>query len=258
MKELMKWIGKLLFYAMALSLSIYASSRTLDFITCTLPADKQMIGFLALFATTGGALAWLAVFLYASKGLAQKGISLIMIVIDLVGEFAIFTIDTILNASDTGMVIALSKNEIQTTILGMSLLIAVNIAAIFAYHIADTENMEELENNLADWHIDGEIRKAKKEKAQAIAGEIAEQEAEAYAQEQYAKDRSDKSMDEGLYHQLFGNKAKTTPEDKNVEAEEKTAESPADSFPSDSTPDYPGFHDDDGVWHPEDGSESMG
>lgn len=189
-----------------------------------------MIGYLMLFATTGGALAWLAVFLYASKGVAQKSIALLMIVIDLIGEFAIFTVDTIMNASNTGMVTSLTPDEIQTTVLFMSLLIAVNIAAVFAYHIMDMDNMEELEEKISDWHIDREVRTERKSAAKSIAKDIAMREAEKYKQEQYAKDRSKTSDDVGLLasvKELFGENANVT--------KENAADTTAPSFPDEDS-----------------------
>ena len=51
MKELMKWIAKVLFYTVAVGLFVYAASRSLDFIQATLPASQKMVGYLGLLAT---------------------------------------------------------------------------------------------------------------------------------------------------------------------------------------------------------------
>jgi len=196
MNHLTKWIGKLLFVLMAIALITYAASRTLDFVNSTLGQDDQAIGYLALFATTGGALAWLAVFLWDSEGIAQKGISLVMIIIDVLGELTLFTVDTLLQSGANGLTATLAPEEIRLTVLGMSALIGANIIATFAFHIANPENIERIEAHFAEWQIDQAIRKAKTEAAQSIAGEIAEQEAAAYKIAQRAKDRSDKAQDE--------------------------------------------------------------
>ena len=203
MKHLTKWIGKLLFVLMAVALITYAASRTLDFVNSTLGQDDQVIGYLALFATTGGALAWLAVFLWDSEGIAQKGISLVMICIDVLGEISIFTIDTLLQSGANGLTATLAPEEIRLTVLGMSALIGANIIATFAFHIANPENIERIEAHFADWQIDQAIRKAKTEAAQSIAAEIAEQEAAAYKIAQRAKDRSDKTQDERTAGQVI-------------------------------------------------------
>jgi len=204
MKNLTEWIGKLLFWAMAAALIVYAASRTLDFVNSTLSADDQTIGYLALMATTGGAIAWLAVFLHNSKGIAQKGISLVMIVLDVLGEITLFTIDTLMRSGQNGLTATLAPEEIRQTVLGMSILIGVNIVAIFAYHVMDADNMAKMENQLADWQIDLAILKAKKEKAASIAGKIADREAEAYATEQMARDRADHSLPERTVREVFG------------------------------------------------------
>ena len=204
MTHLTKWIGKLLFVLMAIALITYAASRTLDFVNSTLGQDDQVIGYLALFATTGGALAWLAVFLWDSEGIAQKGIALVMIIIDVLGEITLFTIDTLLQSGANGLTATLAPEEIRLTVLGMSGLIGVNIIATFAFHIANPENIERIEAHFADWQIDQAIRKAKTAAAQSIAGEIAEQEAAAYKIAQRAKDRSDKAQDERTAREVFG------------------------------------------------------
>lgn len=203
MSHLTRWIGKLLFFVMALALIAYAASRTLDFVSKTLGEHDQVIGYLALFATTGGALAWLAVFLWDSEGIAQKGISLVMIVLDVAGEITLFTIDTLMQSGNNGMVATLAPEEIRLTVLGMSALIGVNIIATFAFHIANPGNLERIEAHFADWKIKQAIQKAKAEKAEAIADEIAEREAEAYALAQKAKDRSDKTQDERTVAQVI-------------------------------------------------------
>ena len=204
MNHLTKWIGKLLFVLMAIALITYAASRTLDFVNSTLGQDDQAIGYLALFATTGGALAWLAVFLWDSEGIAQKGISLVMIIIDVLGELTLFTVDTLLQRGANGLTATLAPEEIRLTVLGMSALIGSNIIATFAFHIANPANLAAIEAHFADMKINQAIQKAKAEKADAIADEIAQREADAYGIAQKAKDRSDRTQDERTAAEIFG------------------------------------------------------
>lgn len=203
MKNLIQWIGKLLFWAMAAALVVYAASRTLDFVNSTLAADDQIIGYLALFATTGGAIAWLFVFLYDSKGIAQKGIALVMVVIDVLGEISLFTIDTLMRSGQNGIMTALTPEEIRATVMGMSLLIGLNIIATFAYHVMDADNMAAMEDHISDWQIELAIQRAKREKATSIANEIAQREADAYAVVQKKKDRTDRSLPESTFGEAF-------------------------------------------------------
>jgi|GEM_PF-835028 len=203
MKHLTKWIGKLLFVLMAGALIVYAASRTLDFVNSTLGAEDQIIGYLALFATTGGALAWLSVFLWNSEGIAQKGIALVMIIIDVAGEITLFTVDTLMQSGLNGLTVALAPEEVRLTVLGMSFLIGVNIISTFAYHIMDADNLAAIEEHFADWKIKQAIQKAKTAKAASIADEIAEREAEAYGQAQKAKDRKDHNLPEKTAKEVY-------------------------------------------------------
>jgi hypothetical protein len=204
MKDLAKWVGKLLFWVMAAALVAYAASRTLDFVSNTLSGNDQVVGYLTLFATTGGAIAWLMVFLYNSEGIAQKGIALVMVVLDVLGEIALFTVDTLMQSGNNGMMAALAPEEIRTAVLGMSALIGLNIIATFAFHIFEPENMEKMQEHMSEMLIREKINKAKREKAEAVAGEIAEREALAYGELQKAKDRSDKRVDERTSGSIFG------------------------------------------------------
>jgi len=210
MTHLTKWIGKLLFIVMGIALIVYAASRTLDFVNSTLGADDQVIGYLALFATTGGALAWLAVFLWSSEGITQKGIALVMIIIDVLGEITLFTIDTLLQSGKNGLTATLAPEEIRLTVMAMSALIGLNIIATFAFHIMDTENMAALEKHFRDQKekaandkIEDAITDAKVARAESIADEIAQREADVYAKAQKVQDRADKTMPEKTAREIF-------------------------------------------------------
>lgn len=179
MKELWKWIAKVLFYAVSVGLFVYAASRSLDFIQATLPASQKLVGYLGLLATGGGAVAWLAVFLFYAKGTGQKGLSLLFVVIDLLGEFALFTFDTLYRSGETGLIAALSANEIRMVVLGLSALIALNIGATFAFHIMDPETAKRMKEESARDVLDNEVLKTIEDKApqlaQAMAPQIAAQ-----------------------------------------------------------------------------------
>jgi len=222
MKHLTKWIGKLLFLIMAIALIAYAASRTLDFVNSTLGANDQIIGYLALFATTGGALAWLAVYLWNSKGIAQKGIALIMVCVDVLGEITLFTIDTLMQSGTNGVITTLTPEEIRLTILGMSFLIGANIIAIFAFHIMDMESTASIELHFrnrqiekAEDEVEQAIVDAKVAKSKSLAAAIAEREASEYGFVQVDRNRADHTLPEkGLFSRLgeaFGKNNKKAP-----------------------------------------------
>lgn len=211
MNHLMKWIGQILFYVMVGCLIIYAATRTLDFVNSTLAGGDQIIGYLALAATTGGAIAWLSVFLYSSEGIAQKGIAVSMVAVDVLGEILLFTTDTLLQSGINGMTYSLLPEDIRLVVLAMSGLIGLNIVATFAFHIANPENIAGLELHFAEAQIEKAIRAAKVETAQALASSIAEREAANYGQAMTTKDRSGKAIPEFSFSNLFGKNGRDLP-----------------------------------------------
>ncbi len=144
MKAFWKSVAAVLFYVISGALLVYAASRSLDFITSTLPPSQQVIGYLALAATSGGAIAWLLVFLYKSRGMGQHVTAALMTVIDLIGEIALFTMDTLLRSAENGMIATLAPKEIRTTIYALSALVGLNLVATFAFHLADPENVRRM------------------------------------------------------------------------------------------------------------------
>ena len=178
-----KWIGTTLFWITTGALMIYAASRSVHFINSTLSADNQAVGWLALFASSFGALAWLAVYLYSSKGATQKTICQVLIVADVAAEILLFSVDTITGASSNGLVIGLTPDDIQTILYCMSALIGLNIAGAFYFKINDQDNLAQVEIDQAEASIAKAIRKAKVAKAQELSAGIAERAAEQYGQE---------------------------------------------------------------------------
>lgn len=179
MKHLYKGIATVLFYGIALALLAYAASRSLDFITSTLPADQQVVGFLALAATSGGAIAWLMVFLHTAQGTGQKVTSALMVVIDLGGEFALFTFDTLLTAGQNGMTAKLTTEDTQAVIIGLSALVAANIAATFAFHLTDPGNARDMREAAVRDNLENQalslIEKRGEELAATLAPQLADQ-----------------------------------------------------------------------------------
>lgn len=171
-KSVMKWIARVAFYAVALGLFTYAASRSLDFIQMTMPADNKLVGYLGLLATSGGALAWLAVFLYHAQGTGQKGLALLMVVIDLLGEFALFTFDTLYRSGESGLVATLSADEVRMMVIALSALIALNIGATFAFHLIDPETSKRMREESARDTLDDEVLKAIEQRAPQLANQM--------------------------------------------------------------------------------------
>lgn len=179
MKAFWKGIASVLFYAISAALLVYAATRSLAFVQSTLPPSQQLIGFLALAATSGGMIAWLLVFLHKAEGLPQKITAALMVAVDALGEFTLFTFDTLLESGKNGMTAILTPDEIRAVVLGMSALIAINILATVAFEIFDPENMRRMRESFVKDRLESEalklIEKRGEEIAQTLAPALAEQ-----------------------------------------------------------------------------------
>lgn len=177
-------VANVLFYVVSGSLLIYAASRSIDFITATLPPDQQIIGYLGLAATSGGMIAWLLLFLYTAEGIGQRVTAGIMTVLCMVGEFGLFTMDTLYQTGESGMIEQLTPESIRGVILALSGLIAANILATVVFHLAEPENMKRMRESSVRDQLEAktlkEIETRGDELAQKLAPQIAKQWAEQF------------------------------------------------------------------------------
>lgn len=132
-----KSIGALLVTILGGALLVYSATRSLDFISLTLPPDRQVLAYFGLAALDGGLIAWLLSYMYGSHGGWQRAVALLMIIVDLVGCVAMFTLDTLYNTGKEGMTAGLTPDELTTAVLGLSGVIALNIAATVVHHLTE-------------------------------------------------------------------------------------------------------------------------
>jgi len=144
MKAFGRFFAQLAFYTISIGLLVYAASRSLHFIQASLDEDNQILGMFALLATSGGMIGWLTIFLFKADGIVQKGIALLMVLVDFLGEAALFTMDTLQQAGANGVVKELTQSEARTVLIGMSILIALNILAGIAYHLGNMEIIRQM------------------------------------------------------------------------------------------------------------------
>lgn len=181
MKLFWQGIAKVLFYVISGALLIYAASRSLDFIGATLPPDQQIIGYLGLAATSGGMIAWLLLFLYSAEGTGQRVTAGIMVVLDMLGEFGLFTMDTLYQAGESGMTKQLTGDEIRLVVLALSALIAVNILATILYHLLEPENMKRMRESSVRDQLEAKTLKEIENRGDELAHRLAPQIAKQWA-----------------------------------------------------------------------------
>jgi hypothetical protein len=167
------WIGKILITILGLALLVYSATRSVDFISMTLPADRQIMAYFGLAALDGGIIVWLMAFMYGSHGGAQRGISILMVGVDFVGAVAMFTADTILNTGEAGLTGRIDKESMLTFVVVLSLIIALNIGAGLAHHITDPDHMRKMADEEAHGKIEDQARNMVSKQADQLAAELA-------------------------------------------------------------------------------------
>lgn len=173
MKQFWKGVAVTMFYVISGALLIYAASRSLDFISATLPPNQRIIGFLGLAATSGGMVAWLMIFMYKAEGVEQKVTAGIMTMLDMIGEFGLFTMDTLYQTGKAGMTNGLTADETRTVVLALSALIAVNILATILFHLIEPENLKRMRESSVRDQLEADALKEIEKRGDEIARRLA-------------------------------------------------------------------------------------
>ncbi len=168
-----KKIGAFLVTLLGGLLLVYSASRSLDFISLTLPADRAILAYFGLAALDGGLIAWLLAYLYGSRGGWQRAISILMILVDLVGAVAMFTADTLFQTGKNGLTAVMSADTIQMTVLALSGIIALNIAATVAHHLTDPDKLREQAEEEAFSLVESATLKQISSNAEQLAAQVA-------------------------------------------------------------------------------------
>lgn len=144
MKKLYSTIGKIIFYLFVVAVFAWTASLTLGEMKQILPNDPITPYFaLALFDI--GALAWLMAWQGHARGLMQRSISAIMLILCLAGV-VLLSAGRLLSGGQTMTDIPASLSA--AVIYGVVFATLANLAAIYAFHITDPDTMAEIETGL--------------------------------------------------------------------------------------------------------------
>lgn len=182
-----KKIGSLLVTLLALALLVYSATRSLSFISLTLPPDRQILAWFGLAALDGGLICWLLAYLYGSRGGWQRGISLLMVIVDLAGCVLMFTADSLYETGKAGLTTVFTADEMFMFVIALSGIIAINIAATVAHHLTDPDKLKDQQEEEAFAKINELAVKKLSENADALAAELAPQIADDWQRQTRAK-----------------------------------------------------------------------
>lgn len=168
-----KKLGSILVLIVAGALMLYSASRTMHLLAATLPPGQEILGVIALAAFDLGLVAWLIVFLKGAEGGLQRGIALLMVVIDLVGVVVGFLGDTLLTAGQTGLLAKLAEGDKQTIVMLTAGVIAANIAGAVFYHLCSPDNLRRMAEESAKDKIQSQALAAINQQANLLAEQLA-------------------------------------------------------------------------------------
>jgi apolipoprotein N-acyltransferase len=140
MKHVMGYAAKIVFYVFCLVVLGWTATLTASFVQRVLP-DSQVEPYLALAVFDGGAIAWLMTFLWGARGLGQRAVSILMLVLDLCGV-ALMTIAELFLGGQTFTEAPAGLGTLAVWAIGIWTFM--NLAAAYAYHVLDPKAHEEI------------------------------------------------------------------------------------------------------------------
>jgi hypothetical protein len=168
MKKLTATIGKILFYIFIAAVMGWTASLTIGEMKAILPNDP-ITPFFALALFDGGALAWLAAWTGGARGLMQRSISVIMLVIDLAGVVLLSAGRLLAGGQTMTDIPASLAAAVIYGVIGATL---ANLAAIYVFHISDPDIMENIEVAILEDTIRAEAMKQAQQNIEAQAQQL--------------------------------------------------------------------------------------
>ena len=168
MKKLSTTIGKIFFYIFILAVMGWTASLTIAEMKAILPNDP-ITPFFALALFDGGAIAWLMAWIGHARGLMQRSISVIMLVIDL-GGVVLLSAGRLLAGGQTMADIPASlAAAVIYGVIGATLF---NLAAIYVFHVSDPDIMEDIETAILEDTLRAEAMKQAQQNIEAQAQKL--------------------------------------------------------------------------------------
>ena len=165
MKKLSTTIGKIMFYIFVAAVAMWTASLTLGEMKAILPNDT-LTPYFALALFDGGALAWLAAWVGHARGLMQRSISVIMLVVDLLGV-VLLSAGRLLGGGQT--LAEIPQALAAAVVYGVIGATLCNLAAIYIFHITDPQIMEDIETSILEDTLQAEAMRQAQHNIEAQA-----------------------------------------------------------------------------------------
>lgn len=119
------WIGWISKIVLGVAMLLYLGLHSYNFFTWTFKDDQWIFAVLGLFTTSIGVLLWLAIYLYVAEDGLEKAVSIIMLFVSLLGEFAAAGFDMYMNISGQFNMASLTATDLRNMsyiVAGLALL----------------------------------------------------------------------------------------------------------------------------------------
>lgn len=150
---MLKWISNLFLGALAVGLSLFTGSRTLDLLGWILPVDQQIVQWLGLAAFELGMYFWCFYFVAGAKGIPQRSIAVIMACFSIIAVSVCTIADVSLGAAKDGKIRPFTEDQSQALIIFVGIVIVANVAAFLACKLLSIDNLRLMREQNAEDHI---------------------------------------------------------------------------------------------------------
>lgn len=139
-----KILANMLLGALAIGLTFFTASRTLDLLAQWLPVNQQIMQYLGLAAFEGGLYFWAFYFVVAAKGQIQRALAFLMVVICFVSVAVATVTDLLLVGAQDGRLPAIPATQQQALVIFVGLVIVANVAAFLGAKLTHPDKLREM------------------------------------------------------------------------------------------------------------------
>jgi hypothetical protein len=151
---------------------VWTASLTLALVARVLPGN-EITKWFALSLFDGGALVWLLVFIGSARGLGQRSVALLLLVLDIIGVILMSGSELILGGQQFTEIPAGLGTLVVYAVGGWT---AINLIAAYAYHVFDPLVAAQIEMQTAKDQVEAEAMQQAKaylvEQTPGLAQEI--------------------------------------------------------------------------------------
>jgi hypothetical protein len=165
MKEVIRTIAKIFFGIFVAGLLAWTASLTVAEVKEILPNDP-ITPYFALVLFDGGALTWLGVWIYLARGLYQRAIALMIMIVDLAGVVLLAAGRLLMGGQDITNTPENLGMTIIWSVIGVTL---ANVTALYVYHLSEPEVLAAIESGILEDTLRQEAQEQAKDRIRGEA-----------------------------------------------------------------------------------------